>query len=83
MCSSDLGPARGFRKGEPGGTLLGDQLQRRADQRFLQVAVMIATGTILPGPAHVKGLYMTPMRASRGVDASMRVAFDRTGHMES
>ena len=40
---TDPGPARGFGKGETRRALLRDQLERRADQRFLQVAVVIAT----------------------------------------
>src|SRR5258705_5617819 len=58
-------PARRFGEGKAGRAFLRDQLQRRADQRFAQVAVVIATRAVLPGPAHVKGLYMTPRGASR------------------
>ena len=39
---ADTGPARGFGEGETGGAFLGDKLERGADQRFLQIAVVIA-----------------------------------------
>src|SRR6185295_18632242 len=63
---TDAGPACGFGKGETSRALLGDQLQRRADQRFLQIAVVIAARAILPGPGHVKGPYMAPAPAATG-----------------
>ena len=39
---ADAGPARGFGEGETGRALLRDQFERRADQGFLEVAVVIA-----------------------------------------
>ena len=39
---ADAGPARGFGEGEAGRALLGDQFQRGAHQRLLQIAVVIA-----------------------------------------
>src|SRR4029453_8388655 len=59
---TDPGPARRLRKGEAGGPLLRDQFQRRVDQGFFQVAVVVAARarpSALPGPAHVKSVYMT------------------------
>ena len=64
---ADPRPARRFREGKAGRTLLRDQFQRGADQGLLEIAVVIAAGTrtsALPGPAHVKGLYMTRAGAS-------------------
>jgi hypothetical protein len=53
-------PAGSFREGKAGGSLLRDQFQSRADQGLFQIAMMITAGTsALPGPAHVKSLYMT------------------------
>ena len=59
---ADAGPARRIGKGEPRRPFLGDQLERGADQRFLEVAVVIAARTFRP--AHVKGVYMTLESAS-------------------
>ena len=39
---ADAGQARRLGEGEAGRALLGDQLQRRVDQRLVQIAVMIA-----------------------------------------
>src|SRR5271169_187509 len=67
---ADSGEARGLGEGEAGRTLLGDQLQRGADQRLAQIAVMIAArfialaGLVL-APTHVKDAYM------RAADKSM------------
>src|SRR5262245_46453585 len=60
-------PARGFRKGETRGALFGNQLERGADQRFLQIAVVVATRAALPSvmsPAHVKGIYIVQGESS-------------------
>ena len=62
---ADAGPARRFGKGEAGRPLLRDQIERGADQRLLQIAVVIAARARCPAcPAHVKGAYMTPREAS-------------------
>src|SRR5262249_1171010 len=61
-CRTDPRPSCSFREGKPGWSFLRDQLERGADQGLFQIAVVIAarTGTpALPGPAHVKGFYMT------------------------
>src|SRR5258708_17267448 len=60
----NAGPARGLGESEAGRAFLRDQFQRRADQRFAQVAVMVAAWAVMPGPAHVNGLYMTLRGAS-------------------
>jgi hypothetical protein len=53
-------PASSFREGEAGRSLLRDQFQRRADQGLFQIAMVIAAGaSAMPGPAHVKSVYMT------------------------
>ena len=39
---ADAGLARGLGEGEPRRSLLGNEIQRRADQRLAQVAVMVA-----------------------------------------
>src|SRR5262249_45292185 len=60
------GPARRFGKSEARRALLSDQLERRADQGFLQVAVVIAAGfaAAVLGPAHVNSTYITAGGAS-------------------
>ena len=57
---ADAGPARGLGEGEARRALLGDQFQRRADQRLLEIAVVVAARTrraAVFGPAHVKSLH--------------------------
>ena len=62
---ADTSRTRRLRKGETRRSLAGDQVQRRADQRFLEIAVVIAARpVIVPRPAHVNGLYMSRWRAS-------------------
>src|SRR5262245_25506627 len=59
---TDPGPARSLREGEAGGSFLRDQFQRRVDQGLFQIAVVVAARarpSALPGPAHVKSVYMT------------------------
>src|SRR5512139_3238237 len=63
---TDAGPARRFGKSEARRTLLGDQFQRRTDQRLLEVAVVVAARLLPPRfaaavlrPAHVKSIYIT------------------------
>ena len=58
---TDAGEPRRLGDGEAGRALLGDQRQRRLDQRLAQIAVMVAAAfeAALPGPAHVKEFYIT------------------------
>jgi hypothetical protein len=51
-CRADTGLARRLRKGEPRRPLLGDEIQRRADQRLAQIAVMIAAPPAAACPTH-------------------------------
>src|ERR1700681_384469 len=61
---TNSGRARRLRKGKARRPFPGDQLERGADQRFLEIAVVIAALTPgVPRPAHVKGLYMSGTRA--------------------
>ena len=62
---TDAGPARGLGKGEAGGTLLRDQFQRGAQQRLLEIAVVIAARSGV-FPAHVKRSYMSRPAPSTG-----------------
>src|ERR1700730_11779038 len=60
-------PARRLRKGEARCSFLCNERQRRADQRFFEIAMVIATGAgrpVLLAPAHVTSLYMTRNRTS-------------------
>src|SRR6266487_2450704 len=60
------GGARGFRKREAGQAALGDEVERRPDQRLAQVAVMVAAPPRrrpASRPAHVRISYMN--RAAR------------------
>src|ERR1700687_2082414 len=55
------GGARGFRERKPGQAALGDQVERRPDQRLAQVAVMIAAPARrrpVSRPDHVRISYM-------------------------
>ena len=49
---ADPGSPRGLGEGEPRWSLLGNQIQRRADQRFAQVAVMVAAPPAAARPTH-------------------------------
>src|SRR5262249_46460287 len=53
---TDASGTRRFSKCEPGGALLGDQVERRLHQGFLEVAVVIAARSRFP--AHVNSFYM-------------------------
>ena len=64
---ADAGMARGLGEGETGRAVLGDKVQRGADQRLAQVSVMVAAGLVL-APAHVKGFYMSPAASSMQQD---------------
>jgi hypothetical protein len=61
---TDPGRARGLGESEASRALLGDQLERGADRRLAQIAVMIAArfvalaGLVL-APTHVKDAYMS------------------------
>src|SRR5215203_3893113 len=55
---ADAGPARGIGEGESGGPFLGDQFEGGANQRLLQVAVMVSARSAAAFPTHVKGTYM-------------------------
>ncbi len=64
---ADAGPTGGLRKSEAGRAFFGNQLQRGAQQRLFQVAVMVAArpgSAAVFGPAHVNGLYMSRRAAS-------------------
>src|SRR6266550_4346817 len=63
---ADAGKSRRLRKGEPGGPLAGDQIERRTDQRLLEIAVMVAARRrpLVPIPRHVKRVYITWAGAS-------------------
>src|SRR5215470_15429750 len=67
---TDPRPARGFRKGEARGALLGNQLERGADQRLLEIAVVVAarapSPTVVLRPAHVKSIYIVRGESSIG-----------------
>src|SRR5579863_4873664 len=59
---TDPGRARRVGEGEPGGAFLGDQVERGADQRLTQIAMMIAATAIVVArfrPAHVRCFYMS------------------------
>ena len=55
-----------FREGETRRPLLADQIERGADQRLLQIAVVIAARrpVTLFSPAHVKSIYITAGESS-------------------
>src|SRR5690606_15037114 len=56
---ADAGIARRFGKGEPARSLLRNQFERRFHQRFLEIAVMIATAAArMFAPIHVNSSYM-------------------------
>ena len=59
---ADAGHARGIGEGEPGRALLRDQVERRLQQRLLQIAVVIAAlgAALVLAPAHVKRLLHEP-----------------------
>src|SRR5262249_45905311 len=57
-------PTRPLGKGEAGRALLRDQLERRAHQGLLEVAVVIAALTAVRFPAHVSDLYIDSDAAS-------------------
>src|SRR5262245_20966107 len=67
---ADAGPARSLREGEAGRALLGDQFKGGAQQRLLEIAVVVAAvpgpPATLPGPAHVKSLYIGRGESSIG-----------------
>ena len=71
------GFAGGFGDGEAGGAFLGDQRQRRLDQRLAQVAVMVAAAfeAALAGPAHVYEFYI----CRRGDPAASRILAQGAG----
>jgi len=58
---ADTGHPRGIGKSKSGRALLRDQVERRLQQRLLQIAVVIAALGAAPflAPAHVKGFYMS------------------------
>ena len=59
---ADPGRTRGVGKGEPGRPLLGDQVERGADQRLAQIAVVIPSTAVAIArsrPAHVRCFYMS------------------------
>ena len=60
------GRARGFRHGESCRPLVGDQLERAADQRLAQVAVVIAASALVSRPSHVTRSYMNRRRDEIG-----------------
>ena len=58
---ADTGQARGLGDGEAGWPLLADQAQRRLDQRFAQVSVMISAASRAAWlKAHVMKVYIEP-----------------------
>src|SRR4029077_2155417 len=60
--------ARGLGEGEAERALGRDQLQRRVDQRLLEVAVMVAPApTPAIRPSHVIGFYMSRGRGAAGM----------------
>src|SRR5262249_33888955 len=68
------------RKREAGRPLLGNQLKRCAQQRLLEVAMMVAARPLAGpaavfGPAHVNGLYMSRPAASTAVDGGRASAY--------
>jgi len=56
--------ARRFREREAARPFLRNEIERRLDQRFFQVAVVIAARAAVARPAHVKGFYITRGRPS-------------------
>ena len=54
---ADAGLARGLGEGEARRTLLGNQLERGADQRLAQVAVMIAAPPAAAVPGQLMGRF--------------------------
>src|SRR6202020_2801526 len=65
----DTGQTRGVGEGEAGRTFLRNQAERRLQQRFLQIAVVVAAlgAALFLAPAHVNGFYMS--RAQRSLAA--------------
>src|SRR5260370_12812818 len=65
-CRADAGESRRLRKGEPGGPLAGNQIERRTDQRLLEIAMMVAARRrpLVAIPRHVKRVYITGGNAS-------------------
>ncbi len=61
---TDAGGTCGLGEGEAGRALLGDQIERRLDQRFPEISVVIA-GPAALFPAHVKGLYIIAGNSAR------------------
>src|SRR5262252_10066183 len=63
---ADASKSRRLCKGEPGGPLAGDQIERCTDQRLLQVTVVVTAGrgTVVLIPCHVKGIYIMEAEAS-------------------
>src|SRR6266446_1115223 len=68
-CRADAGESCRLRKGEPGRPLAGDQVERRADQRLLEIAVMVAARRrpLVAIPRHVKRVYIAGTEASSGL----------------
>src|SRR5262249_52864211 len=78
---TDARPARGLGEREPGRPLAGDQVERRLDQRLLEVPVMVAARTLVIPPAHVKDIYMSRGRASPIIAVLYApIADARSGH---
>src|SRR5262245_1399623 len=83
---TDPGPARRLREGEASGPLFRDQFQRRVDQGLFQVAVVVAARarpSALPGPAHVKSVYIDSMAASTGPPTCVQAAGGEERQMKS
>jgi hypothetical protein len=61
-CGTHVGPTSRLRKGKACWSFLRDQCQRGPDQRFFQIAMVIAAvarGPALLAPTHVTSFYMT------------------------
>src|SRR6185437_2734782 len=59
---TDTGEPRGLGDGEAGGPLLGNQMERRIEQRLAQIAVMVTAPLIVAAwsrPAHVNVFYIS------------------------
>jgi len=73
---ADAGHARGIGKGKAGRALLPDQVERGLQQRFAQIAVMIAALAALIlvfAPAHVKDFYMSWLQKSLVLQVPKRI----------
>ena len=68
---ADAGLARGLGEGEPRRALLGNQIERSVDQRFAQVAVMIAAPPAAAVPCQFMGWFL----AANGADAHQTTGF--------